>query len=256
MKVTFDSNVWRIIATPKRFPNESALSAFLKIREAIQKQQIIALLSETVFTIEAIKKKDRKNIISSMKMETKFEITEVNGGIDIQVTLSPNSEVTFKNNPILKAHFDDAMNLGFKISRLPRIGGIENHEASNYLVHHDSKGLKKGFDAGKKIEELGAGVAQIKKIGTKYKTNNEVNWIMGLANAPQTENGNIARAAAEWADGDSIATCIAANCDYFCTRDEAKKAGSQSVLSPKNIKVLQKDYGIKIITPENLAKLI
>ena len=36
---------------------------------------------------------------------------------------------------------------------------------------------------------------------------------------------------AEWADGDSVASHIAVNGDYFCTNDSAKKAGSNSVLS-------------------------
>ncbi|GAI59278.1 unnamed protein product, partial [marine sediment metagenome] len=66
----------------------------------------------------------------------------------------------------------------------------------------------------------------------------------------------IAKAAAEWADGDSVAISIALGCDYFCTRDQAKGAGSKSVLSQENLEWLKADYGFKTITPEELANLI
>ena len=80
--------------------------------------------------------------------------------------------------------------------------------------------------------------------------------MLGLGNAPDSENGIIAKAVAEWADGDSVASHIAINGDYFCTNDNAKKAGSNSVLSDKNIQVLNTEYGFKKISPTELAKLI
>jgi hypothetical protein len=80
--------------------------------------------------------------------------------------------------------------------------------------------------------------------------------MLGLGNAPDSENGVIAKAVAEWADGDSVASHIAINGDYFCTNDSAKKAGSNSVLSAKNVKVLYEEYRFRKITPTELAKLI
>jgi hypothetical protein len=96
-------------------------------------------------------------------------------------------------------------------------------------------------------------MAQIRAIGNLHHS---TNWIKGLKNSPETERNKIAKAAAEWADGDSVAISIALGCDYFCTRDEAKGAGSKSVLSQTNLTWLQADYNFRTISPENLANLI
>ena len=78
----------------------------------------------------------------------------------------------------------------------------------------------------------------------------------GLKSAPEADRNKIAKAAAEWADGDSVAISIALGCDYFCTRDQAKGAGSKSILSQVNLTWLKNDYGFETILPEDLAKLI
>ncbi|OQC44060.1 MAG: hypothetical protein BWX59_02123 [Bacteroidetes bacterium ADurb.Bin028] len=78
----------------------------------------------------------------------------------------------------------------------------------------------------------------------------------GLKSAPESDRNKIAKAAAEWADGDSVAISIALGCDYFCTRDQAKGAGNKSVLSAANLAWLSADYCFKTILPEDLAKLI
>ena len=60
MKITFYSNVWRIIALPDTFSNESFIESFKQIRKAIDENRITPFLCETVFTLVAIKRKDRK----------------------------------------------------------------------------------------------------------------------------------------------------------------------------------------------------
>jgi len=74
--------------------------------------------------------------------------------------------------------------------------------------------------------------------------------------APNHEEGNIAKAIAEWADGDSVAAHIAIDGNYFCTRDTAKKAGDKSIFSINNLKWLEECYDFEIITPEELAQKI
>ena len=66
----------------------------------------------------------------------------------------------------------------------------------------------------------------------------------------------VAKAVAEWADGDSVAICYGHDIDYFCTEDEGKNCGSDSILSPANRKWLQKDYGVNIVSLENLCELL
>jgi hypothetical protein len=257
MKITFDSNVWRIISTPAKFPSEPSLAAFQKIRQAICDKRIDPYISETVFTLEAVQKKVRKDFFSSRKekISTIEKVTE-DGSINIGISIGPGKGISFKDNPILKNHFEDAIKLGFKIARLPRIAGLKNEDIEPYIFKQEgetlSNYLEKVFEVGRKIEEAAAGVNHIKTIGERY----DATWLKGLKKAPESENSLISKAAAEWADGDSVAICIALGCDYFCTRDLAKGAGSKSVLSADNLKWLKKGYGLRIISPENLSKLL
>jgi len=257
MKITFDSNVWRIVSSPDTFPQETSNADFQKIRKAIIDKKIDPYISETVFTIEAIKRKERKEFLGSKKGNVDVKEKEAdNGWVGFTFTIRPEKGIDLKENPILKKHFDDAIALGFKIARLPRIAGLINEDVEKvrFILTGDEldKYLEKVFEVVRRIEQSGAGMTHISTIGKKYDTV----WFSGLKKVPISETGNIAKAAAEWADGDSIAICIALGCDYFCTRDKAKSAGKKSVLSSNNLAWLKTDYGLKIISPEDLAKLI
>ena len=257
MKITFDSNVWRIIATPGKFPNEPSMNEFWTIRKGIEEEAIDPYIAGTVFTIEAIKRKERKNVIGNKKaqIDTQVEVQE-NGALHMAFTIGPSKGLNFDTNPILKNHFDDAVQLGIKIVNLPRIADFINEEVENVRYIQSGDNLKnyldKAFEVAKKLEFYGAGISHIKEIGLRYDTS----WVKGIKSAPEHEKGNIAKAAAEWADGDSVAVCIALGCDYFCTRDRAQAAGSHSVLSVQNVNRLKIDYGFEIISPEDLAKNI
>lgn len=260
MKIIFDSNVWQIVVTPNDFPAETSLEDFRKIHQAIVDKKITPFLSETVFTIEAIRKVERQDFFGST--EAKTNITEKdnnNGSLSVNFTIGPNEKdyINFDERPILKKYFDEAIALGFNIARLPRIGGLVNPEvdAINYKLEGTELNnyLDKVFEVGVKIEEKGGGISQIEEIGKKYGAEN---FMKGLKKAPESDRNKIAKAAAEWADGDSVAISIALGCDYFCTRDQAKGAGSKSVLSQNNLLWLKNDYNFETITPEDLALLL
>jgi len=260
MKVIFDSNVWQIVTIPDDYPDEQFLDEFKKIHKAIKNKKIEPFLSETVFTIEAIKKVERQDFFSSTKPKINVkEKVKNNNSISLEFQMGPNEDdaIDFNERPILKKYFDEAIKLGFKIARFPRIGGLVNPEVDKVRFIQEGEELKeyldKIFEVGEKIEKKGAGITQIKEIGDKY---GEVNWMKGLKKAPVSDRKKIAKAAAEWADGDSVAIAIALSCEYFCTRDQAKGAGSKSVLSETNLNWLKRDYDFKTILPENLAKII
>jgi len=256
MKVMFDSNTWRIVSTPSKFPNEKSINDFMKIREAIITGKIEPYISETVFTIEAIQKIQRKETISKRKPRVKTKTTEKDGGVAISITIGPSESSTFDLNPILKSHFDDAIKLGFKIVRLPRIGSFTNEEVEKCRYRVPKSELEayhaRVSEIRNQIESHNAGFAHLKSIAAKYGTG----LTDGISKAPDSEEQNIIKAVAEWADGDSVAICIALDCDCFCTRDKAKKGGVDSVLSTPNIAWLKKDHGFEVISPEDLAELV
>ncbi len=49
--VTFDSNVWRSILSPDRFPKEKCMDSFRKIRHAIIERKVCGCLFETMLTL-------------------------------------------------------------------------------------------------------------------------------------------------------------------------------------------------------------
>lgn len=259
MKVIFDSNVWQVVTIPEDYPNELSLPAFKKIHQAIIDKKIEPYLSETIFTIEAIRKVERQDIFSSTKAKVDIKENIKGYSISLNFTIGPNEEdaIDFNERPILKKYFDEAIRLGFRIVRLPRIGGLVNIEVDSVRFKLEeeelSKYLDKVFEVAGKIEEKGAGMTQIKNIGEQYGA---TTWFKGLKKAPESDRKKIAKAAAEWADGDSVAISIALGCDFFCTRDQAKGAGRNSVLSQENLSWLKADYGFQTIKPEELAKLV
>jgi predicted nucleic acid-binding protein len=106
MKVIFDSNVWQIITLPDDFPSETSLTDFRKIRQAIVDKRIEAFLSETIFTIEAIKKVERQDFFSNRK--PKIEIVETDteeGWTNLNISIKPEKGIDFNERPILKKYF-------------------------------------------------------------------------------------------------------------------------------------------------------
>jgi len=143
--------------------------------------------------------------------------------------------------------------------KCPRIGGIKNPDIEQYYLEQESDEVKEKLDilGGllREIENNGAGIKLIKDIGDQYK-GTAPNWHEGIRAAPDSETKNIAKAMAEWADGESVAAHIAYKNDYFCTRDLAKKAGQQSIFSATNRQWLENDYNLKFVTPTELAAIV
>lgn len=258
MKVTFDSNTWRKVASPDNFPKDPINGDYRTIREAINTGIIIPFISETVFTLEAIQKKDRKTFFRDYKAVITTDVTEGEDGyIKMQFKIGPNENAHPGNNDFLKEHLADAVQLGFNIIHLPRVAGITNKEIESfkYKMDNDTLGkyLDEVFKVGRRITELQAGDYEIQQLGLKY---NSQSGFQGIGNAPDSEDGVIAKAVAEWADGDSVASHIAIGGDYFCTNDKAVSAGAKSVFTLTNLNVLENEFGFKKINPTDLANII
>lgn len=171
MKIIFDSNVWQIVTLPSDFPNEPLIADFIKINQAIIDKKIEPFLSETIFTIEAIRKVERQDFFSSTKAKiTTKEKANDNSSITLNFSIGSHEKdaIDFAERPILKKYFDEAIKLGFNIVRLPRIVGFVNPEVRAVLYKQENASfsayLDKVFEVGKKIEDSGAGITQIKEI--------------------------------------------------------------------------------------------
>ena len=228
MKVMFDSNIWQKVVCPNDYISDPQYGDFCKIHQSIEEGKIEAFLSETMFTLENVKKVDRKSKMGSMTAKLETTINEMPGGAHIRIVMRPNpvDAVSFDNNPLLKKYALEALRLGFNIVRLPRIGMLENRDLKGKLYKTAEGFNDRASLIGEEIEKRGAGFAQIKN-HVVANPGNSINE--KIKNAPELDAKKIAKAIAEWADGDSVAISIALGCDYFCTRDEAHGAGQTSV---------------------------
>lgn len=258
--VTFDSNVWRPVGDPARFPNNPMYASFRKIYNALRGGEIEGRISETIFTLEGIARADRKNLLGSYK--PKVAVTEEvfpDGQIHIGFSIGPCMATHPGNNPLLNSHLYAALTLGFKLMHCHRVAGFVildiKPEWYARTTIPTSEIANKFGEVVRRIEDAGAGIAWVKAIGTAHPKSKE-HWSKGLADAPSSEDQAIASAVAELADGDMVSAHVAYQNHYICTSDTAKAAGANSVFSVTNRIWLEKDYGVKFISPVELEKLV
>ncbi|WPG39210.1 hypothetical protein [Variovorax sp. EBFNA2] len=254
MLVTFDSNVWRAAADPSRFPKNTEYAALVKINAALKSGAIVGVLCETVFTLEGIARADRKNFLVAYRPKVKITEEELpDGTIKLGLSLGPERSAHPGNNSYLSSHLTDALAVGFKLMRCPRVAGVQNVDLKDEWFYPTSNEYANRFgEVGRRLEGAGAGIAVIKAIGNKYAAPNEP-WFEGLARAPASEDGPIAKAVAEWADADSVAAHVANGNALFCTNDAAVAAGVASTFAAPNRQWLEVDYGVKFVSPSELA---
>ena len=221
LRITFDSNVWRKVASPYCFPKDTVASIYLKLNQLCQERQIIPCLSESIFNIESIKRQDRKEIIGNDRGKIERKPIEFLGGIvKSGITIGPNPDAHPGSSDYLLKHLNDARTLNFRLLYCPRLGAIKNRDISKADYLFFSQNISEKFsEVVTEIESWGCGQAQIRKIGEQYSRF----WIDGLQLAPESERKNIAKALAEWADADSVAAHIAYQNNIFCTSVHDKK---------------------------------
>ncbi len=261
LKVTFDSNVWEIVADPSRHQKDPRLSDFMIIRNKIESKEILPYVSETVFTLEGIQRKNRKLFFGTY--EAGLSIKEAflgDGSAKLKFTLGPNLNAHPGNNSVLSSCLEEALSIGFKILKGVRVAMIVNPDLkkeyfSDYPNNDISAYAEKFGELDSKMRKRNCGMAHIEGIGKKHAIDGR-NWLEGLDNAGADEDGPISKAIAEWADGDSVALHIANKNDFFFTNDKAKSGGSESVLSSKNLSWLESEYGLQVVDLDGLLKRI
>lgn len=261
MKVTFDSNVWQPVCNPKNYENDPSFSHFMKIKEAISQGIINAYLAETIFTLESIKKKDRQATLSDYKPKISIEEDEMpNETVQLIYKIAQDQATHPSNNTFLEDYLNHAIRLGFKILPCTRVGGFKNLDLKdNYFLKQDDADFHATIEltgrVAREIENRGAGISIIKTIGARYSTDPK-DWLDGIHQAPKSEEKAIAKAFAEWADGDSIATHIGHGIKYYCTRDQGKSSGRHSILAKENRAWLENTYEVLFVTPDELSALL
>jgi hypothetical protein len=157
--------------------------------------------------------------------------------------------------------FVEAFRLGIRLLGAPRIGMPRAEERLYAVEHPDALGdrLNRFHDLGRAIEERGLGSARAQGIAARFAARGSVQgpWLTTLGAAMDIhEKREVARAIAEWADGDSVAAHYGYANNLFCTLDEGQaeaKRGDAAVLEPRNRAWLNEEFGVQFVTVSDLA---
>lgn len=219
MRITFDTNTLDPITLPELAG--SLREACTVIHESLKSRRLTGFFCETVLTLE--------------------------GG----------EEET-------AARVKRAVDLGMRILEAPRVGGVRIADPSGELYAKDTdegalaNRLMRFESIAAAIEARGLGHARLLKVARSLDRG--VGFESGRADiiraSSPRDRRKVARAVAEWADGDSVSAHYAYANDLFCTEDRAAKAGRDSVMHPAQRDWLQRTYGIEIVSIAELAARI
>lgn len=252
MLITLDSNVWEKMVCPDDALNtDPKFPIYKELNQFIGKEGLDFVISETVFSLEAIGRKERKKFFSGYTPKIDMaDNNEESQQSSISIAIGPNDDLFPDLSAQLLRKANIAFELGIKVLQLPRIAipspnVIHSHRYPATLAH-----IEATFSAAEFIEDqLNCGYSWLTKLFDKH---NLPDIFLSVYELPSYEENNVSKAIAEWADGDSIAAHIGYGGRYFCTNDKASNAGSGSVMHPKNIEILHKKFCLNVVSPEDL----
>lgn len=262
LTVTFDSNIFQPVLRPDKFPNDPEISDIQAINDALRKGKIFGFIAETMADLEAIRRDDRAAYFSSCSPSTNVTETELSDGtVKLSFSVGPDLNAHPGIHQILVDRFSDALSIGIKFLRCPRISlpRPELLQDSWFVEEPDNKTKEarqdRFFSALREIEARDVGRSIAEQLGLSLNQTHSVNasWFEGLAHAQsKPEIKKVAEAVAEWADGDAVAAHIGYQNALFCTRDEGIGAGT-SILDQANRKWLNSQFGVEFVTAPELA---
>lgn len=263
LRVTFDTNTLDRAVRPARFPKDPDLASYQVVNSALADGSLRGSVCDTIITLEGIQRVDRPAVFGSTGLRTKDRSEEVgaDGNLRIKLELQAKQPDRKPLHPENAARLRAAHALKVKLMRSPRIGAmlIEDPDGTVYITEtpEEKKSRHDLFcQVLREIERRGVGIAIAKELGARFSKRDNVQepWFKGLGRASNIhEEGEVARAIAEWADADSVASHIAYGIEQFCSDDRAKKGNIKSIMSPDSRAWLTATYGVVYTSLTTLA---
>lgn len=232
-----------------------------KVRAAVQVGRVQGFFCETLVTLEGIRRDDRVAVLGSTRLENQCSSPAEN---TINLTISVKQDRK-PLPPKFQARIQAAQEIGFRALKGPaRIGWVNiKDDDETFFKRYNSvlelaERLDKVHELATAIASRGLGHAVPVKLGLQLSARDGITapelWFQGLRRAKtSSEQEQIARAIAEWADGDSIAAHYGHSINLFCSEDFGENAKGPSVLDGNNRTWLRETYGVKFVT---LAELV
>jgi hypothetical protein len=263
MKAAFDTNVIGPLASPRDYPNHPDEATLSALRNRISSGGIEAFASESTFGLEAL---DRHVRIDDF----------------LRSWASQSGKIKLPSPaPVREAILQEALSLGFKVLRVPRIAlgpfleiGEQAWAADVAFPREQRQSRTFAF-----AQIFAAqGPAALKSLGAELVTLHGINissipalpglppaadffWLQGLVaeydqprKYPSTERFSraVRDLMGEWADVDALASTHGYGINLFCTLDRAANSGTRGLLHPVNAPMLEKCFGITAVTPTEL----
>jgi hypothetical protein len=232
----------------------------------------VGFISETVGTLEGIRKKDRGAYFAGRRTKTEFNESlnlTPDGRTHVRITLGPDHSQHPGLHGLLSDTLLEAVDLGFRLLSAPRIGMPRPAEfltedgspradlfADNGSPEEFHRRLETFSEVVEAIERKGVGRSIAITLSEKIRSRvgSPVRPWFEYLDQPENdaEAKAIATAIAEWADGDAAASHIAYGNDVFCTEDVGKSAGC-SILNATHRAWLTETYDVRFANLEELA---
>lgn len=250
-----DSNVWEKVVAPQDY---SAENVYQKLHsKVVQPGTNQYYLSATVFDLEDMKRVDRLKAWQKYNVATQINTVVSGNSANLSFSIGP-SHFPYLNSPILVKHANEAFNYGFKVVATSRVGMPINPLRKQHTIPLNEEQNNKIGEVSAYIEStLHAGEYSIDSLLQQYNIPWDCDFLKMIKQLPNDAVKPFSEAIAEWADGDSLATCIGMGFDYFVTNDKAGNAGTKSVFSTDNINKLKAKYpSLNVIDPKEMLAII
>lgn len=260
LKVTFDTNTFDKAVRPQVYVKDPDHGNFVKVQEAVKDGRIAGFLCDVIVTLEGIKVDDRAEVFGSTTLAT--NIAEEGPEI-IRVNLRTEQPLRSPLHPKQAEQFGAALALGMRFLGAPRIGmsRVEVPNANPYATESEeqlSTRLNRYHELAEAIKARELGSIPAQRLAKQLANTAHIMptpWFKALGAARDIhEKREVARAIAEWSDGDSIAAHYGYGNDFFCTGDVARR-GRASILDAAHRAWLTADFGVRFCTLRELAAL-
>ncbi|ACH84608.1 MULTISPECIES: hypothetical protein [Acidithiobacillus] len=250
--VTFDANAL------------AKISSYPEIFSALKEGRIKGYFSQTYHSLEGIQRNERAEVLARTAVAVHSK-SRTKDTVDLSI------EIRHYRPPLddkYQGAVKTALDMGLRALRGPArmVDGltVRDTNQSFYVIEpieHMIAHREKAGEVAAAIEKRGVGRAISLNIGNKYNELSGVTidkpklWLQGLAQAnTDAQKKKVAKAIAEWSDGDSIASHIGYGIDLFCSEDFGKNTSGPSVMNPDNRGWLSETYGVVFITLSELAE--
>ena len=261
LTVTFDTNTFDKVSRPALYSRDVGYAEMIEVHDALKRAAVRGFICDTALTLEGIGVDHRVTVFGGTVARSSF--AQVSDDT-FSITITPEQPDRRPVHPKQAERFREAFALGIRLLGAPRVGMPRAEEQFYAVDDPETLGerLNRFHDLACEIENRGSD-ARAQWLWRRGLTTGHhlfLPWFQSLGNARDIhETREVARAVAEWADGDSVAAHYGYGNDFFCTLDAGKgesKRGDPAILDATNRVWLSADHGIQFVTIAELAEKV